>query len=118
MFHVAERQFTLIQKLRRENEQLSLKLSQLHAENEQVIQQKQEVDVDRRRLAVSLQIMEEKFCGLELTVKEKDQQIAELDIIIQNHKTSKIVAVEAATISLKLGVKTRCSFMKGHHDTR
>ena len=102
VFHVAERQFTLIQKLRRENEQLSLKLSQLHAENEQVIQQKQEVDVDRRRLAVSLQRMEEKFSGLELTVKEKDQQIADLDIIIQRQKTSKVVAVEAATISLKV----------------
>lgn len=102
VFHVAERQFTLIQKLRRENEQLSLQVSQLQAENEQVSQQKQEFDENRKRLAVSLQRVEEQVCGLELTVEEKDHQIAELNMIIHNQETNKRVAVEAAIISLNL----------------
>lgn len=102
VFHVAERQYALIQKMRRENEQLRVQLVQQKDENVRAKQQSQELDMDKTKLVAALHNAEEKLHRLELTVAEKEEQIVDLHLAVQNERAREKVAVETAKMSLEV----------------
>ncbi|XP_062522098.1 coiled-coil domain-containing protein 160 homolog [Corticium candelabrum] len=101
LFHVAERQFTLIQKMRREIEQLRIKITQQNEEKRKAKEKSDELDCDRERLAAALQRAETKSETLELIVADKEQQIFDLNVTLHNQKSKEILTAKTAVMSLE-----------------